>query len=101
MLRGLGRGRAVELQDLEYRSSVLNPEGLRHADSRHHVPVLAAHLEIQAGTRMASRGPRQDFCVRAQGRISDRLRSSGAAGTRRAAAGVRSVETAVTRRGLV
>ena len=101
VLRGLGRRRAVELPDLEYRTPVLHAEGSIVAGSRLHVPFLAALPEVQARRRPARRRARQDFGLRAEGRVSARLRASRAAGARCAPARLRAVEEAPSGGGLV
>ena len=97
VLRGLGRRRAVELPRLEHRPSVLHAEGRLGADPRRHLPLGAALSEVQAGGRPARRRARTRLGVRAEGRVSARLRAPRAAGARRAAARVRSAEEAARR----
>ena len=97
-VRGVGRRRALELPDLEHRPSVLHPERHRRAGARRDFPVGAPLSEVQAGRRHARGGTRAPVGVRAQRRVSARLRAPRASGARRAAAGVRSTEAAASRR---
>ena len=68
------------------------------ADARRHVPLGAALPEVQAGGRPARRRARARLGLRAEGRVSARLRAPRAAGPRRAAARLRSAEEAAAGR---
>ena len=94
VLRGLGRGRAVELQDLEHRPSLLHAEGCGDADPRFMFRSALRYLKFKPadGLRVVARGKRHG--LRAEGRISARLRAPRAARTRRAAARLRTAEEA-------